>query len=484
MHTPRSFDKEPYQNFQIKDCVYIQRTSGYIEIWRIDEFLSNGSYIVRPIDGQKMYREETLEELQELNLNGPIDQETLNLINKAYYFYVRNPLSELLIDKSINIDWYLKDLDQILSEIKQSNSPVLREYERLFQEIKSAIANKEWENQETQNLLDEIYPNGIESDLSQGRIGTCYLLSSLKALKIHPELMKLIVQKSIRKKDKNTWVVTFLGDEENIGPIEISRNKINEWKKRSKLQAALGDIIFELAYASYKSRSKGREKKTMYEEEGSKSLAIEGGHAHKTLLHILGPLGVKYSLVPHKKPDEHRSFAKANDHSAIPNFFENEYTKNQHRLIITASSEYSPGGDKDYEFIDGEKIYKNHAYTVVGYNPNTRTLSLSNPHNSKKTFMLSIHGFNQIFNALRHNKISRLAVIIMQLEHINSEEIIRGIIRSELSKEDLYTLTQSQYGNPEHLRENIEYTLAAIKNPLVKKVAIEELNSAEERQGI
>ena len=327
--------------------------------------------------------------------------------------------------------------------------------------------------------------------------------------------MKLIVQKSIRKKDKNTWVVTFLGDEENIGPIEISRNKINEWKKRSKLQAALGDIIFELAYASYKSRSKGREKKTMYEEEGSKSLAIEGGHAHKTLLHILGPLGVKYSLVPHKNPYEHRSFAKANDHSAIPNFFENEYTKNQHRLIITASSEYSPGGDKDYEFIDGvpniplgmtkylwfelektmlnkglnpyliaTKIYKNHAYTVVGYFPDTRTIILSNPHNSKETLRVSIEGFNQVFNALRHNKISRLAVIIMKLEHINSEEIIREIIRSELSKEDLYTITQSQPGNPNHLKENIEYTLAAIKNPLVKKVAIEELNSAEERQGI
>ena len=64
--------------------------------------------------------------------------------------------------------------------------------------------------------------------------------------------------------------------------------------------------------------------------------------------------------------------------------------------------------DKDYEIIEGEKIYKNHAYTVVDYNPNTRTIFLSNPHNSKNTFRLSVHGFNKIFSAIRHNKINKL----------------------------------------------------------------------------
>ena len=485
MHTPRNFDKEPNQNFQINDCVYIERSNLDVEAWIITGHLPDNKYKVKPSYDSNIYYEEPLDELQKFNPDGPIDQETLSLINKAYSFYIQYSTKEIFIDESINIESYLENLNYLLSELEQNinlkYSPVLINYKNIFENLKPAILSKNSEKRETQDLIKEIYPNGITSDLEQGSIGTCYLLSSLKALKLHPELMSLIIKRSITKKDSNTWVVEFLGDEQNIGPIEVNKDKLNQWKRHSKLKAADGDIIFELAYASYVSRSKGRNKGTMFAED-SGEFPVEGGYAHRTLAHLLGPIGIKYRKSPNNSHYEHRSFANANDHHSIPDYFNNNYLHNRNNLVLTASSVPSQHGDKDFEWIEGEKIYKSHAYTIVDFNRNTQKILISNPHNSKRTFALSINGFSHIFYDLKFNKINRLAMITMQLENIHSEQIIREIINNELLKGDLFTITQSQPGNPNHLNTNIEYTINTIKNPLVKKITIEEINLAEKRQ--
>ena len=93
MLRPRGFDKEPIQNFQVNDYIYIERSNHDIEAWLIVSHLSNGEYKVKPSIDANMYREYTLSEIQALNPDGPLDQVSMNLMSKAYHWCYKNSLS-------------------------------------------------------------------------------------------------------------------------------------------------------------------------------------------------------------------------------------------------------------------------------------------------------------------------------------------------------------------------------------------------------
>ncbi len=500
MNIRNQFEKEPLKPFSLYDTAYIERTGstdgsfkGKRELWIIVEELGNGEYKLKPsIEDKTMHREENIVDLYKMNPEGP-NKDLSKLMFDCNDLYYKYTLTDVFIEKQTGIhEWYLYRLYQLLDDIEKQQEHIpysqsLQFFKKAFNEIKAEFFNLRKKEEINNHLLNELYPQGLQCDFKQGKIGTCYLLASLKALKQHPQLMKLIIEKSIKKKGKNTWTVEFLGDENNVGPIEITDDKIAEWKKKSGITASLGDIILELAYGSYSSRSEGNKNKTMFEDDEGK-ISAEGGYAHRTLADILGPLGQKFLLVPKNERNERnertkyefRTFEKANDHGSIPGFFLNKYPHIKSNIVLTASSEHSIHGDTAYQWIEDNQIWKSHAYSIVGFDPYTQSILISNPHNSETTFSLSFHGFNKGFRDLKFNKIDNLAKFTLEIENIQNTEIYRKMLNEKLFSSNIYGLTNSINNdgtlNNKDLLINLITNYNSIKDQEKKEVFRQETN--------
>ncbi len=332
-------------------------------------------------------------------------------------------------------------------------------------------------------FMRELYPNGIDSELSQSsEIGDCYLLAAFKSLKGKPELMRAIITKTVHKLAPGKWEVNFLGLD--IEPIEVTDEIIQFWQSQHEgVRAAKGDIILEVAYASFRSRKKrGRKGVTMVRDEDDK-LAIDGGDTAEALSHLMGPLAVTYSITIPKSAEDNSVVAVGGGAKSV-DFFNNEFDPDGY--IVAAGTPNAPDGDKSHRTVEGVRIYNNHVHSVVGYDKATKMVEIANPHDTSKTFKLPLYKFNDVFGTIRYIKINPLAQLLFYLpkdaSHSDIEQVIDDIF---LQHTDVYDLCGIKKDHKYLIDSQFDQFISFYDdNPRLQTILYNKLLPALEQEGI
>lgn len=387
-----------------------------------------------------------------------------------------------------NAERFLAEGESLLAEIEKNpdfrkNPELLSVYERQKLIVESVRELHEF-NSKTNELVRELYPRGIESDLIQsGRVGNCYLIASLKSLKATPELMREMIGRSIKKTGPGKWEVTFLGGDRNIGSIEVTEAKISEWKSKNlNVKGAKGDLILELAYASYKSRlnKKGKSGHTMIGDinirNGKVELAVEGGLGHRALADLLGSMAVKHAIVGN---DYNRPLIEKNVTENVVDLMRGGLDG----VVVTANTPRTNNDTKPFT-VEGQQFWYSHAYSVVGYESKGDRVVIANPHDSSNHISMSMNGFLKTFADVGFVRISRLGELGSKLKSVKSPEIATKMIRDTLNKYSTSELAgfNSQKSAGE-MRQNIEYVIDQMADPKMRSIVRAELQAKFYREG-
>ncbi|MBT3348854.1 hypothetical protein HN954_00210 [bacterium] len=293
-------------------------------------------------------------------------------------------------DKNVNMSLNQKNLDNIAT-------------------IKTKIELSNMSSKTGENVVTSLWGNGIKSEVLQGNTGDCYLLSTIQTLKQNEDLFKHIVSEMITPV-QNGWKVKFKGhvarNKEGKGVIlpgkevMVTRAELYEWKKSnsSLASSADGDLILEKAYADYHHSIK-------YGEGAGKAPVNDSNMA----------FSFKNSLMVCQDFFGPRAFtaelAKTTEDitRVLLNFKKGE--------LITASSargNKGEGGRLDSQFyfvkdVKGKevKMFKQHAYAVENVDQISKTLTISNPHNTRgEKYTLSFEVFAEACQRVTYAKLN------------------------------------------------------------------------------
>lgn len=224
--------------------------------------------------------------------------------------------------------------------------------------------------------------NGTQNiELSQSNIGDCYLLSTLYALS-RTDVGAKMLEKMVSVDRFGNYIVKFHNSEPIvIRPDELDGQKSNcgEATKRS-VRGELGVKALERAY--------GRDVKL---EDDLRTLYADiddGGYTYKTLYKIAG-IGTKFHYT--SSIGLERTLRKIKKDGL-----------EKHVLTCTTSG---PGNNDG--FIDEERRFiEQHAYAIDDIDTQEENITIVNPHNTKKKFVISWDEFSRIFYAIYDAKIS------------------------------------------------------------------------------
>lgn len=234
----------------------------------------------------------------------------------------------------------------------------------------------------------------------QYAIGDCYFLSSVYALSRHPKGQE-ILSKMIIPRSNGSFRVIFPGYPDI--PITVTRAEVREFKEMGVKEGPEGLKILERAYSEL--RRKIDNDVANFSREG----ALHGGFGHRALRHLTG--GESKSLSSHGEV-----FAKRPDVMINAEKLLNQLAREPENLVVTASTPSrgaykverinAQGGNefsnKYIYFMDSEhRFFCNHSYAVVGVNPQARTVTVVNPHDTRaQIYTLSYGKFMQIFDCI------------------------------------------------------------------------------------
>ena len=270
-------------------------------------------------------------------------------------------------------------------------------------------------------LLAELYPKGFDiSHLRQGRIGDCYLVSTLYGFKQTP-LAPYLIAKMIRKVDKG-WEVTFPN---SFDPVFVSVKEIRRMKKRGRDRStgqyetfrfssgALGDRILERALGKVIRGQRGG-------GEGETVGFMQGGLGYEVFDILLGrfhhhEIVDNYSKGPFSDMSD---FGRAKVESILLDFAKDP---GNHILWVATPVHYKtpwyywmPGGRSGFEkvyFMDKARYFvQQHAYVVTQVDAKERTVTVINPHDTGKEHVMSFDDFYNIFSRVELARYDRAAM--------------------------------------------------------------------------
>jgi hypothetical protein len=322
-------------------------------------------------------------------------------------------------------------------------------------------------------LFKKLYPLGIDSNIRQGQIGVCYLLTAINAIrKTSPEVFKQMVAQNIKEVGPDLWEVTIPGAK-HPGPYRVKRTGSDEWtpagvvrsaeaweKYHSKTNAPLGDIILELAYASSRSMEihDARGGTILKDKQGG--YPVEGGYGEEAVAHLLGKgLALKPISISAK--------------SALSSL---EYSAdNPGRRILTAGTPRIRGEI----VVEGHKLVGPHAYAIIAYDKVRQLVTLENPHDTSKPFQLSVEAFQNNFEVLSFvilaPQASPLSQTIARLREIQSEIVMKQVLTERLSGGDLFALLGVRNGDVAGLGMAMRSLVDLETNPTLSAVLLDEL---------
>jgi hypothetical protein len=386
------------------------------------------------------------------------------------------------LDNPQNIDENLRKINETLDimgkfppESRDSEFVVLRD--SLLAKRASFLALKS-NFETTNNLLNELYPNGFEVPFSQGKTGNCYMLAALHVTRSNPDLMRIIVSQSIKKTGPGKWEVTFLGLDKNKS-ITVTQAKVDAWKTSFGITGgALGDQIIEVAYASFRSRKKHLEMgwtmiQTEESPDGSYDLAVAGGHGDVALFHLLGG---EYSTRYLEYADG-KSFEEDGMSNDISGFFENDYISDANYLLTAGSLQHEKGDSEHYE-VDGFPMVHGHAYSVTGYDKQSQIVYVVNPHNTAETMHMPFSTFVKAFGNLGYVKVSPLETELSKLNLIEDTEVYVVGLDSFLEGKNIYDIFDfKKDASLDHMQWRLNELVARQKKPAFCRILRDKLQT-------
>lgn len=220
------------------------------------------------------------------------------------------------------------------------------------------------------------FNNGVEElVLGQSNIGDCYLLSTLYALSLTPEGRKYI-EKMVSVDDNGNYIVNFHDSfmPISIAPEDLDGQKLGNSEKRS-VCGALGVRAIERAY--------GRMIRRPREENMTLFVKIDKGGWPENALKKMTGLSSKVHNI--SKTD-------------IKNVLDHICSNGINNYVLTCST---PGKGNYNGYVDPERRFDEcHAYGIKSINNRNQTIEIVNPHNTKKSTIISWSEFSQYFDYL------------------------------------------------------------------------------------
>ena len=275
----------------------------------------------------------------------------------------------------------------------------------------------------------ELFPPVQRFMNEQGAIGDCYLVSPLGGIMHNPKTRVKLYQSF--EQNGNDINVTVKGYEEYKGTRTFKDGQIIFDNEKKHLEGCKGLQMYEQAYAYVAFRSKNEDPLLKLNDKTDKASLmrrLKGGHdyiVHSEILNIdnmgafIGEKNDKIKirqeykyidkedtnkLILVNKTDKY-SIAKTKDDYDNEKELENDLIKlNSGDFLIGFS--VSDEGD-DFETLEKKyDLFTRHAYSVVGYDKETKTVRIANPHNFSVTVDMPLEDFYKIIDDLylaKHN---------------------------------------------------------------------------------
>ena len=327
------------------------------------------------VDVLAVYQDKT--EGKESLVSGILSEYGLDINTRLNYVrHIFNQLKEYCKENGIYTDDLSKSFELELKKQRDSWTPAsAKNIDRIFKQLLKRPA----ERPETKH--GNIAPNGkIDADFSQGYIGDCWLLASIKAIANSPKGLK-ILNDSIKVNGDQSVTVTLKGVDKKY---TFSKNEI---ERSSHLSTGDLDVrVIEMAVNKYIT-----EEGPLHDDE----VDIDGNHGRYAFKILTG------KTVPHFFPlssnGDHIAHPERYGKSEITDEMIDNFNKPNHIATVSATSQKS---NKVMNTPNGDKITLkiNHAYAVI--RADSRYVYLVNPHDSSKEIPVDRITFKQFFNKL------------------------------------------------------------------------------------
>lgn len=297
--------------------------------------------------------------LQDISENGAI----LSCLKNKYINHIYNALKQVAKTKNIDISDIENKYNKAL-KYDRANRNFSTYIARIAMEIEGRISAKSELN--INYRVKNVKANGkVDNDFSQGMIGDCWLLASIKVL-ANNKKGKQILDNSLKVDKSGNIFVTLQGVNKTykITPKEIELN----------FNFVEGDMdvrAIEIAVNKYMSEQKAN---------------IRGNtmsYAYKL-------------LIPQNNIQNIQCF-NIESNKWFSDKMINSF--NQQNKIICVSSHKSKKNVQQIQGINGEHLSTNHAYTVL--KSDDKYVYLVNPHNTSKELVIDRKSFKRFFNDLQ-----------------------------------------------------------------------------------
>jgi hypothetical protein len=346
----------------VNDTAEIDENLGYFE----PKILSLGS-LSKPKQfgaNQKFYKENGKVFIEE-------KPDRLNVkVNGVYIGYddskkALNPGDMLTIDKKV----YIYQQDKKTGENKLSfiASDAYNDYTRLF-------------------------PKGISKmNLSQGYIGDCYFLASLKSLSNSPKGVELIA-KMIEPMPYNNFVVRFPGYPKEAIGVSFADVAATESVDSSTKGAKI------LEHAFYQLKAKIDWKGVPDVEPSDKAEWLDGGFTQEALHILTGGEMLSHHTTTNSEKQFVNTFMEEAKHNPklldeTKKLLKELHDKGENVIVGAETSISVNGGDKI--------IYPDHAYSITNIDPENEKISINNPHDTAQDYVFSYKQFFNHFGAIK-----------------------------------------------------------------------------------
>ena len=292
------------------------------------------------------------------------------MLGKDYVLNSRNPKLQNMLDKKGSIIVGSSPTANIV--LPQFYNGVNAEHLRLEKQGSKIIATDLGSNKGTEVIpKDKIKAFQIgtkDIKLAQGEIGDCFILATLYSLSRTPKGQK-ILEKMVEVDDNGNHIVTF----KNKEPITITLEELDSERASKDKDWACGEMgtkAIERAYA----------KTIKTNNDMCNSIQIDKGGRIFDALKLM--TGKECTM---KKIEEQN----------IDSFLEDISTKGLETQFLTCST---PHIGKYGKFMDSEsKFVTGHAYSIKNINAKDKTIEIVNPHNTKKSEVISWEDFKTLF---------------------------------------------------------------------------------------
>lgn len=230
----------------------------------------------------------------------------------------------------------------------------------------------EW--QMSKQNFSRLFPPVIRFSTKQGKLGNCYLVSSLSSIMQNPKGRAKLYQ--LFKEDGNDLYVTIKGYEDYKGCVKIP-NGIRPWNisdSNKHLDGCLGLELLEWAYAKTVFRDRNTENNIFVTENISDNALMERIKGGKTYEAIGEILGLEYENVKDLKNINKKSIEldiknninKKDFEDIIEKYCNEKYILNFATKLEIAKNNYN--------------IKESHGHTIIAYDKVNKIITIENPH--------------------------------------------------------------------------------------------------------